>query len=117
MPFRVLRDERGQGEPATVKTAAQHLVLNNGVLRSCGREKRAILAAKEEERPAKLAGFLGKIVEGLRNEELQLAMDLTDDDLNSEKALDVLVQKVEKYVVAFQEEEAKALFSAGTRIG
>ena len=54
---------------------------------------------------------------GLRDEALQFALDLTDDELRGEDAIDVLVERVDNYVFAFKEEEASAVFRAGTRIG
>ena len=45
----------------------------------------------------------------------QVAMDLSDDELRGEDAIDVLVERVENYVNAFKEEEAKSLFRPGTR--
>ena len=44
-------------------------------------------------------------------------MDLSDDKMRGEDASHVLVEKVESYIIAVKEEEAKALFRANTRIG
>ena len=43
--------------------------------------KRAITTSGDEEQDPQLAEFLGKVIEGLRNEALQVAMGLSDDEL------------------------------------
>ena len=66
------------------------------------RNKRSILASGAEGSSPKLAELLGKVIEGLRNEALQVAMKFSDDELRGEDAIDVLVERVENYVIAFK---------------
>ena len=60
-----------------------------------------------------MAKLTGDIVDGLRGDALGVAMDL-GSVLHRQDGLTSLVAKVERIVIQFKQEEAKALFREGT---
>ena len=70
---------------------AQRLVWKSGVSR-CFREMRDHSIWRQGA-SLKLAEFLGKVFEVLRNDALQAVMELSDDELRGEDAIDVLVER------------------------
>ena len=69
--------------------------------------------SREEDRPATIR----KIVEGLRGDMLNIAMDFGYGKLMEDGSLDMLIQAIHKFVFPSAEAEAKSLFEAGTRPG
>ena len=79
-------------------------------------KKFAVLAIKDEgQRSERLAELTSKVTDGLSGDALKVAMDL-GEDLSKPGGLDQLVEQIEKYVLAFKEDEARELFHAGSKV-
>ena len=66
---------------------------------------------KEDDKPA----LAGKIVEGLRDDALTVAMDIGYQELATEQGVAKLVEKMRQSVFPYRKEEAKELYKLGRK--
>ena len=71
------------------------------------------LGTKDDDKPS----LAGKIIEGLRDEALLVAMEMGYEKLASEDGIKVLVTKMRNHIFPYQKEEAKEFYKAGHKAG
>ena len=78
-------------------------------------KKNAINARKDTSlRKEKLVELTTKVVDGLTDDALKIAMD-NQHFLSDMNGIDKLIAKIEEHVIAYKEDEARELFHAGTK--
>ena len=70
-------------------------------------KQNAILATKDEiQRKERMADLISRVTDGLSGDALKVAMDL-GDELEKDEGLQTLIDRIDTYVTAFKEDEAK----------
>ena len=76
---------------------------------------KAVLASESLEKiPEKLAELVARVIDGLTDDALKMAMDIGEEELSQTAGLQTLIDKMEANVISFKEDEVKELFRAGT---
>ena len=79
------------------------------------RKREITSIAEEDQKAQRLDQLVSKVIDGLSDEALKVAMDLTEEQLAATTAIDTLVAAMVEHVSKFKSDEARELFKAGSR--
>ena len=68
-----------------------------------------------EAKAIKLATLITQVIEGLTDDALKIAMDMTEVEIASDTAVETLIGRIEVHVSEFKKHEAKELYKAGIK--
>ena len=76
-----------------------------------------VLAAHQdpEQKAVKSATLISQVVEGLTDDALKIAMDMSEAELDRPDAIDGLIAKMEDHVAQFKKVEARELYKLGSK--
>ena len=69
----------------------------------------------EDTQKQRLANLVSQIIDGLSDDALKIAMDMTEDQLFSENAVNILVKLMDDHMAEFKKDESRELYKAGSR--
>ena len=69
----------------------------------------------EEQKAIKLAQLISQVIEGLSDDALRIAMDMSKEELAAPGAITTLVDRIETYVSQFKKIEAQELYKLGSK--
>ena len=69
----------------------------------------------EEQKAVKLATLISQVIEGLTDDALKVAMDMNEQQLSNDNAVETLITSMESYVSQFKKFEARELYKIGSK--
>ena len=78
--------------------------------------KRAVASVVvDEQRVQQQSPLISKIIDGLADDALKTAMDMTEAELAAPQAVDTLIANMEDHVSRYKQDESRELYKAGSR--